>query len=180
MIILSECWAYLVTRSSKNIFKKLFWNILRKPLTFFDNTPSGEILSVASTSMMIVDGNYQRIMLNFLQGFMHILITILIAAIVTPFMIISLVISFFLIYSVFRKYLRTSTELIRRRKEALTPILTTIGEMIKGSNILRIYAAESWIFKKWVTCHNTFWKTNYHELNCDEWIRIRMDYAIFF
>lgn len=37
----SYVYGYTVSGGSINIFQKLLWNILRRPLSFFDTTPSG-------------------------------------------------------------------------------------------------------------------------------------------
>ena len=41
----SFLYAAVVSNASFNIFKDVIWNLLRRPISFFDTTPSGQIMN---------------------------------------------------------------------------------------------------------------------------------------
>jgi ABC-type multidrug transport system fused ATPase/permease subunit len=174
----SIIWGMFVSVSSTNIFKKLIWNILRKPMSFFDTTPSGIILNRGTNDMEVADKDFPLRFNGFLDLLFEILASILIAVIVTPYVLIIIVIDTAIFYFNMKKYVKTSTELRRLTQISKSPILTTLNEMMQGSAVLRTYGVKDWIFKKWMKFHNRAWKVEFHEKMSENWIKIRTEFSL--
>jgi ABC-type multidrug transport system fused ATPase/permease subunit len=174
----SLVFGVFVAISSTNIFKKLIWNVLRKPMSFFDTTPSGVILNRGTNDMEVADKDFPMRFNGFLDFLFDILATIIISVVVTPYVLIIIVIDTFIFYRNMKKYVKTSTELRRLTQMSKSPILTTLSEMMKGSAVLRTYGVKDWIFKKWMKFHNRAWKVEFHEKMSENWIKIRTELAL--
>ena len=46
---------YVTEIASIKVFKKILWNILRRPMSFFDTTPSGVIINRCINDVDIID-----------------------------------------------------------------------------------------------------------------------------
>jgi ABC-type multidrug transport system fused ATPase/permease subunit len=171
-------WSYFVSLSSTNIFAKLIWNVLRKPMSFFDTTPSGVILNRGTNDMEEADKNFPLRFDGFLELLFQIVSSIMLAVIVSPYVLVIIIFDGVIFYFNMKKYVKTSTELRRLAQMSKSPILTTLNEMMQGSAVLRTYQVKDWIFGKWMTFHNRAWTVEYHEKMSENWIKIRTEFCL--
>ena len=86
---------------------------MRKPMQFFDTTPSGDILNLTGRNLSTIDNYYPLVLIGFLESLFEIVTGIILFAIITPYLLIVIFINVILIYTMMKKYIRTSTEIKR-------------------------------------------------------------------
>ena len=169
-IIRYHFFALMISRCSYSIFTDVFWNILRRPMSFFDTTPSGVIINRCTDDVEITDYDMPMILVEFLNYSFMMLGSFVLSGLSTPIILVIMLPVFFLLGKYLEKYLRTSTELRRLSRLSRAPILTTISELINGLTTIRIYNYEKNIMEKWRGFHNTSQKIYIHELYARIWI----------
>ena len=108
-------------------------------MVFFDVTPLGQILNLASKDLTIIDYDLASYFHNFITLFFQIIITFfLISAnsiIILPFLIIYIIIIYFSI----KTFIKISIDLKRLEQNAYSPIISNILEVYNGITVLREY-----------------------------------------
>lgn len=104
----------LVTQlASVNIFKRILWNILRRPTSFFDTTPSGVIINRCTNDVDQIDYFIPWQMAFFLNVCFNYIGALLLTAVANWVTLVLILIAFFLLSSQFNKYVTTTVELKR-------------------------------------------------------------------
>ena len=70
LIARSLLYSTFAPKASYSIYKKLLWNLLRKPMTFFDTNPSGVIINRAVDDMETVELEFPKTVYIFLDLFL--------------------------------------------------------------------------------------------------------------
>ena len=106
-------------------------------MKFFDETPSGQILNLASKDIDIVDVNFPVHQYTFIFIFLQLLAILIIIAInnilTLPFVIILIVLG----YNHYIQFTRSALNLRRMVQLTLAPIITNINEYYKGIYLFR-------------------------------------------
>lgn len=125
-------FALAVKNTGRKIFELSFNNIIRRPLSFFDTTPSGVIITRFSKDL----NDVEKTMPTFLDEFLNYLVIYL-----TSFVLLIMIsplhgvcVAIFLAYlsSVISTVSKVITELTRMEKISIGPVISLIGEMISG------------------------------------------------
>lgn len=104
---------YVTQLASVNIFKLIVWNIMRRPMSFFDTTPSGVIINRCTSDVDQLDFNIPWMMSFFLNTGFNFAGAMILTAIGSPLVLIFIVIALIILSRSFGKYMRTTTELKR-------------------------------------------------------------------
>lgn len=119
--------------------KVLLAGIIRAPLTFFDTTPIGRILSRFSNDMETIDSALLKTLYELTWCLYQVIGTIVVISISTyTFLAVILPIGI-LYYFVQRFYIATSRQLKRLESISRSPIYSHFGETIQGSQTIRAY-----------------------------------------
>lgn len=147
-------FAYLVTNSSNNIFKQFIWSVLKKNMAFFDTTSSGTILNRATNDVETLDSSFPIFLAFFLENIFDVICSLVLCVIITPYMLIIILLNLAYFVSCFKLYVKSSAELRRLSKLAISPILTNTSELMKGSAVLKVFKAKDWILEKYIRNHD--------------------------
>ena len=158
------------TQASYRIFGSLIWNVIRKPLSYFNQTHSGVIINRAVDDMEIVDLDFPKQFLDFFEVMNSVLATYVMVIYVNPLMTVIVVICLGIHYKVFVRYLKASTELKRLYRVSRSPMITAVSEMLSGMTQIRVYGYQNRLFWKWEKNHNLGISTQLHEIYCLIWI----------
>lgn len=143
----SSFWAVYAAKASLKIFKDLLNNIMKKPMSYFDTTPIGQILSLMGKDTDMVDDAIPNMGLNvFIMSYQIVAIAILASfsnIIMFPLFAIILGVMFYMI----NYYLNVERELKRIELKSNSPILSNIIEFYSGLVIFKNYKKVSYIRK---------------------------------
>ena len=173
-------FALMISKCSYKIFTEVFWNILRRPMSFFDTTHSGVIINRCTDDIEIADFNMPITLIEVLTYTFSLLGSFIVAGISTPIILVIMLPVMFFLGKYLEKYLRTSTELRRLSRLSRSPILTTISELVNGLTSIRIYGYQGKIAEKWRGFHNTSQKIALHECYARYWILWKSELTLLF
>ena len=165
--------------ASYKIFKTLIWKVMRKPMSFFDTTPSGVIINRAVDDMETGDLSFPKYLFTFQDFFFIVLATCFLVVYTSWVMIIIIAGCSVMIYLTFLRFLRASTELKRIFRVSRSPVLTTVSEMVNGMTTIRLYDYQDHLKYKWVKNHDLGISAQLHEGYCIAWISLYIYLSIF-
>jgi len=134
--------------ASVNIFKLIVWNILRRPMSFFDTTPSGVIINRCTNDVDQLDYNIPWMMAFFLNTAFNYLGTLILTASVNWIVLILIVLAVYVLSKWFKRYVVTTVELKRLIQLSAAPMLSLSSELIEGVVIVRNYHKKEDMLRK--------------------------------
>ncbi|XWS46668.1 hypothetical protein CRYUN_Cryun14cG0087500 [Craigia yunnanensis] len=178
-VVLLVFRAFFVTlmglKTAEIFFRQIIESILHAPMSFFDTTPSGRILSRASTDQTNVD-----IFVPFIMGIaISMYITLLSIFIITCqyawptiFLIIPLG---WLNYWYRGYYLASSRELTRLDSITKAPVIHHFSESISGVMTIRAFRKEDSFCQENVYRVNSSLRMDFHNNGSNEWLGFRLE-----
>ena len=154
LFLRSLIFGIAVSNATFNISKDLVHNILRRPISFFDTTPSGVILNRCIKDVGELDYVIPKSLLSFLEYLFIYIASFLLLAVVAPYFLI--IIALILIVNICnsRGYVSKSIDIKRLTKLATSPVISKINEIVSGAATIRAYKKENFILQKFVKMNN--------------------------
>uniref|UniRef100_A0A2N9EG28 ABC-type xenobiotic transporter n=1 Tax=Fagus sylvatica TaxID=28930 RepID=A0A2N9EG28_FAGSY len=157
------------------LFNKMHHCIFRAPMSFFDATPSGRILSRASTDQSTVDFDIP----NLVGAFTSVMIQLLgIIAVMSQvawqvFIIFIPVIATCFWYKQY--YIPSARELARLVGVCKAPVIQHFSETISGSTTIRSFDEESRFRDANMKLSDAYSRPKFHAAGAREWLCFRLD-----
>lgn len=162
-------------KTSQIFFRQILHSILHAPMSFFDTTPSGRILTRASTDQTNVD-----ILIPFFVSItVAMYITLLSIIIITcqyawPTMILLIPLGWLNIW--YRGYyLTTSRELTRLDSITKAPVIHHFSESITGVMTIRCFRKQESFCQENVNRVNASLRMDFHNNGSNEWLGFRLE-----
>ncbi|PHT95001.1 ABC transporter C family member 4 [Capsicum annuum] len=168
--------AFLGLKTAQRFFDQILDSILHAPMSFFDTTPSGRILSRASTDQAYVDFMiplFLSIVLLIYFSLVGMLFITCVSAWPTIFLIIPLV---WLNIWYRRYYIASSREITRLGSITRAPILHHFSETISGIMTLRCFRKQDKFFQGNVERVNANLRMDFHNSASNEWLGLRLEF----
>ncbi|ONM18776.1 ABC transporter C family member 14 [Zea mays] len=162
-------------QTAQIFFEKMFDSILHAPMSFFDTTPSGRILSRASSDQTTID-----VVLAFFIGltismYISVLSTIIVTCQVAWPSVVA-VIPLLLLNIWYRNlYLATSRELTRLEGVTKAPVIDHLSETVLGVTTIRCFKKEKEFFHENLDKINSSLRMYFHNYAANEWLGFRLE-----
>ncbi|XP_034128591.1 multidrug resistance-associated protein 1 isoform X3 [Drosophila guanche] len=117
----------------------LLENVMRAPMTVFDTTPVGRLLSRFSKDIETVDQKMPQVINDCIWCAFEVLATIVVISMSTPIFLAVVVPIALLYYFAQRFYVATSRQLMRLESVSRSPIYSHFGETVTGASTIRAY-----------------------------------------
>lgn len=134
--------ARLGVRAARRLHEQMLRALLRAPMRFFHQTPSGRIINRCSKDTTDVDRNLTGFLAFFLTSLLQLIATLALIGVVAPFslpVLVPLMLLFYFLYVIFQSNAR---EIKRLDALSRTPLYSAIGNTIAGLATIRAYRAE--------------------------------------
>ncbi|XP_044964033.1 ABC transporter C family member 14-like [Hordeum vulgare subsp. vulgare] len=156
-------------------FRKMFDSILHAPMSFFDTTPSGRILSRASSDQTTID-----VVLAFFVGltismYISVLSTIIVTCQVAWPSVIAVIPLLLLNIWYRNRYLATSRELTRLEGVTKAPVIDHFTETVVGATTIRCFKKENEFFQENLDRINSSLRMYFHNYAANEWLGFRLE-----
>ena len=164
-------------RASEFMHDRMVSSVFAAPMSFFDATPSGQILSRFGKELETVDrgvpDSIGTVLFCFLQIFMSIGA---LAGVVTPVMLVPIMAVASLYVRTMRKFRPGARDLKRVESKTRAPIYTHFGEALRGTEIIRSIPGSKYV---WSNNHRDMTDTNlrafYSVKALDRWLSCRLE-----
>ncbi|KAL6986360.1 hypothetical protein U1Q18_019728 [Sarracenia purpurea var. burkii] len=175
LVLRSYAVVVLGLRASKAIFSKLMTSLFRAPMSFYDSTPLGRILSRASSDLSIVDLELSFKLSLALASTMTTYFSygiLIVLAWPILFVIIPMVYLTLLLQSY---YFASSKELMRIEGTTKSSIASHVAESIAGAMTIRAYGEEYRFFAEYLHLIDTSASPYFHSFSANEWLIQRLE-----
>ncbi|KAL3531457.1 hypothetical protein ACH5RR_010779 [Cinchona calisaya] len=167
--------SFMGLKTSQIFFKGILHSILHAPMSFFDTTPSGRILSRASNDQTNID-IFVPLFTNF---FISMYITLFGIIIITcqnswPTALLLIPLAW-LNYWYRGYYLATSRELTRLDSITKAPVIHHFSESISGVITIRCFKKQERFCQENVNRVNSNLRMDFHNYGCNEWLGFRLE-----
>ncbi|KAK4841988.1 hypothetical protein QYF36_013851 [Acer negundo] len=176
----SNYWIAWAAEEKRNtaqcLFNDMITSVFRAPISFFDSTPSSQILNRSSTDQSTVDTDipYRLAGLAFalIQLLSIIFLMSQVAWQVFPFFLVVIGISIW--YQVY--YISTARELARMVGIRKAPILHHFSESISGAATIRCFNQEDRFLRRSLSVIDDYSRIAFHNSGTMEWLSVRTNF----
>ncbi|KAK7392326.1 hypothetical protein VNO78_20760 [Psophocarpus tetragonolobus] len=178
-VVLIVLRSYAVTvlglKTAQIFFSQILLSILHAPMSFFDTTPSGRILSRASTDQTNVDV-FIPLFLNFVVAMYITVISIFIITCQNSWPTAFLLIPLAWLNIWYRGYfLSSSRELTRLDSITKAPVIHHFSESISGVMTIRAFRKQKEFFGENIKRVNANLRMDFHNFSSNAWLGFRLE-----
>ncbi|GFZ13995.1 multidrug resistance-associated protein 4 [Actinidia rufa] len=167
--------AHLGLTTTQKFFSQILHSTLHAPISFFDTTPSGRILSRASTDQTAIDFLIPFMLSMTLTMFFN-LISILAITCINAWPTLFLLIPVVWMNIWYRRYyIATARELTRLDSITKAPVIHHFSETVSGVMTIRCFGKQESFFQGNVDRVNANLRMDFHNNASNEWLGFRLE-----
>ncbi|PWA97916.1 multidrug resistance-associated protein 3 [Artemisia annua] len=167
--------ATVAYKSATLLFHKMHLSIFRSPMSFFDSTPSGRILTRASADQSVVDMEIPNEIGSFVYAVINILGTIIVMSQCAWQVIIIFIPVTGMCIWLQQYYLPSAREMARLDGVCKGPVIQNFAETISGSATIRSFDQQRRFQDMNLKLNDNFARPKFHDAAAIEWLGIRLD-----
>jgi ABC-type multidrug transport system fused ATPase/permease subunit len=168
-------FARFIVATSRVIQRQLIGTLLKTPLSWFDVTPTGRIISRTTKDQDDLDSNLAFNVQFSTQNLLILFSSIVIISVATPLYLIVAVLSGFAYYKLIGLYMNSSREIKRLEANSRAPLLGHISETINGTYVIRAFARTGNFIDKFYMRQKAYIVCIVNQNICNRWINIVTD-----
>ncbi|CAL9120965.1 unnamed protein product [Musa acuminata var. zebrina] len=162
-------------QSSKSLFSELMNSLFRAPMSFFDSTPIGRILSRVSSDLSLVDLDVPFSFIFSVSATLNAYSNLAVLAFVTwPVLFVSIPMVYLTI-RLQRYYLVSAKELMRINGTTKSLVANHLAESISGATTIRAFEEEDRFFSKSLELIDKNASPFFHNFAASEWLIQRLE-----
>ncbi|GFY83439.1 multidrug resistance-associated protein 14 [Actinidia rufa] len=169
------CTVALGVQSSKSLFSQLLNSLFRAPMSFYDSTPLGRILSRVSSDLSIVDLDVPFSIIFTVGATINAYANLTVLAVVTwQVLFVSIPMVYFAV-CLQRYYFTSAKELMRINGTTKSLVANHLAESIAGSMTIRAFEEENRFFVKNLDLIDVNASPFFHSFAANEWLIQRLE-----
>ncbi|KAF3638734.1 ABC transporter C family member 10 [Capsicum annuum] len=162
-------------KSSKSIFTKLLTSIFRAPMSFYDSTPLGRILSRLSSDLSVLDLDMSfRFSQTLSSTFTTYFSLGLLAALTWPILIV-IIPTIYMTVILQRFYFASAKELMRIDGTTKSSVASNLAEAIAGAMTIRAFEEEDRFCTEYLQLVDSNAVAFFHSFSATEWLIQRLE-----
>ncbi|KAL5540879.1 hypothetical protein UlMin_043271 [Ulmus minor] len=166
---------FLGLESSKSIFSKLLNSLFRAPMSFYDSTPLGRILSRVSSDLSIVDIDVPFSLIFAIGASINAFANLGVLAVITWQVLFVSIPTVYLAFMLQRYYFSTAKELMRLNGTTKSLVANHLAESVAGAMTIRAFEEEERFFKKNLDLIDVNASPFFHSFAANEWLIQRLE-----
>nr|XP_048326132.1 ABC transporter C family member 10-like [Ziziphus jujuba var. spinosa] len=175
LLIRSLCVVVLGVQSSKSLFSQLLNSLFRAPMSFYDSTPLGRILSRVSSDLSTVDTDIPFSLIFAVGASVNALSNLGVLAVITWQVLFVSIPTIYLALRLQRYYFSTAKELMRINGTTKSLVANHLAESVAGVVTIRAFEVEERFFTKNLELIDVNASPFFHSFAANEWLIQRLE-----
>ncbi|KAJ7969846.1 ABC transporter C family member 10-like [Quillaja saponaria] len=175
MLIRSLATVSLGMQSSKSLFSQLLNSLFRAPMSFYDSTPLGRILSRVSSDLSIVDIDIPFSFIFAVLATTNACSNLIVLAVVTWQVLFVSIPMVYIALLLQRYYFASAKELMRINGTTKSFVANHLAESVAGAVTIRAFEEEDRFFSKNLDLIDINASPFFHSFSANEWLIQRLE-----
>ncbi|XP_018091823.1 multidrug resistance-associated protein 1 isoform X2 [Xenopus laevis] len=163
--------------ASRFLHTNLLHNVLRFPMSFFERTPSGNLVNRFSKEIDTIDNTIPQIIKMFMGSLFNVIGACVIILLATPIVAVIIPPLGLIYFFVQRFYVATSRQLKRLESVSRSPVYSHFNETLLGSSVIRAFGEQ----KRFIQISDFKVDENqrayYPSIVSNRWLAIRLEFV---
>ncbi|CAJ1953018.1 unnamed protein product [Sphenostylis stenocarpa] len=177
IFLLIRCLATvsLGMKTSKRLFEQLMDSLFRAPMSFYDSTPLGRILSRVSSDMSILDLDIPFILGFAVGGPIYLCSYIVVLAVITWQVLVVSIPMVYIAIRLQRYFLASAKEVMRMNGTTKSSLANHVAETVAGAVTIRAFEDEDRFFEKNLDLIDANASAFFHIFASNEWLVLQLE-----
>ncbi|KAI9086573.1 hypothetical protein K1719_031434 [Acacia pycnantha] len=175
LLVRSLSMVALGIQSSKSLFSQLLSSLFRAPMSFYDSTPLGRILSRVSSDLSIVDLDVPFSLMFAVGATINCYTNLAVLAVVTWQVLFVSIPMVYIAIRLQRYYFASAKELMRLNGTTKSYIANHLAESVAGAMTIRAFEEEDRFFVKNLDLIDFNASPFFHNFTANEWLIQRLE-----
>ncbi|NWX47338.1 MRP1 protein, partial [Steatornis caripensis] len=163
--------------ASRHLHLNLLHSVLRSPMSFFERTPSGNLVNRFSKEIDTIDSTIPPIIKMFMGSTFNVIGACIIILLATPIAAV-IIPPLGLVYLFVQKfYVATSRQLKRLESVSRSPIYSHFNETLLGVSVIRAFEEQKRFIKQNDVKVDENQKAYYPSIVANRWLAVRLEYV---
>ncbi|XP_023385436.1 multidrug resistance-associated protein 1 [Pteropus vampyrus] len=163
--------------ASSRLHLALLQNILRSPMSFFERTPSGNLVNRFSKELDTVDSMIPQVIKMFLGSLFNVIGACIIILLATPIAAVIIPPLGLIYFFVQRFYVASSRQLKRLESVSRSPVYSHFNETLLGVSVIRAFADQERFIRQSDLKVDENQKAYYPSIVANRWLAVRLEYV---
>nr|XP_028561207.1 multidrug resistance-associated protein 1-like isoform X1 [Podarcis muralis] len=163
--------------ASRRLHVNLLHNILRCPMSFFERTPSGNLVNRFSKEIDTIDSIIPQVIKMFMGSMFNVIGACIIILLATPVAAVVIPPLGFIYFFVQRFYVATSRQLKRLESVSRSPVYSHFNETLLGVSVIRAFEEQKRFIKQSDVKVDENQKAYYPSIVANRWLAVRLEYV---
>ncbi|NWQ61769.1 MRP1 protein, partial [Neopipo cinnamomea] len=163
--------------ASRHLHHNLLHNVLRSPMSFFERTPSGNLVNRFSKEIDTIDSTIPPIIKMFMGSTFNVIGACIIILLATPIAAVIIPPLGLVYLFVQRFYVATSRQLKRLESVSRSPVYSHFNETLLGVSVIRAFEEQKRFIKQNDMKVDENQKAYYPSIVANRWLAVRLEYV---
>ncbi|NXK44825.1 MRP1 protein, partial [Chauna torquata] len=163
--------------ASRHLHLNLLHNVLRSPMSFFERTPSGNLVNRFSKEIDTIDSAIPPIIKMFMGSTFNVIGACIIILLATPIAAVIIPPLGLIYLLVQRFYVATSRQLKRLESVSRSPVYSHFNETLLGVSVIRAFEEQKRFIKQNDMKVDENQKAYYPSIVANRWLAVRLEYV---
>ncbi|XP_041062098.1 multidrug resistance-associated protein 1 isoform X2 [Carcharodon carcharias] len=163
--------------ASRWLHDHVLYDILMSPMSFFERTPSGNIVNRFAKEIDTIDSVIPVVIKMFLGSLFNVLVSCTVILVATPIATVIIPPLGFIYIFVQRYYVATSRQLKRLESASRSPIFSNFNETLLGVSVIRAFGEEDRFIHQNDFRVDENQKAYYPSIVANRWLAVRLEFV---
>ncbi|XP_053528129.1 multidrug resistance-associated protein 1 isoform X1 [Artibeus jamaicensis] len=161
--------------ASRRLHLNLLHNVLRSPMSFFERTPSGNLVNRFSKEMDTVDSMIPQVIKMFMGSMFNVISACIIILLATPIAAVIIPPLGLIYFFVQRFYVASSRQLKRLESVSRSPVYSHFNETLLGVSVIRAFEEQERFIQQSDLKVDENQKAYYPSIVANRWLAVRLE-----